>query len=66
MEKEGHNRPLLRRMSEKTLQDLMAIFLPHMLIEGRLTIGASYVFDPTMMQLLYAALSHVYEAVRIG
>ena len=48
-------------MQEKSLQDLIAIFLPYMALLAVLVIGACYALDPTMKLLLYSALPARYQ-----
>ena len=49
------------RLLEHSLQDLIAIYLPHMLLCGVALIGVCYAYDPTLRLLLYAALPGGYQ-----
>ena len=59
--KTDDKRQWLIQMKEKSLQDLIAIFLPYMSLSAVLAIGACYALDPTMKLLLYSALPAGYQ-----
>ena len=52
----ARRRGLSNLLRESTLQDLIAIFLPHILIIAVLFITASLVYYPTMTAFLYSML----------
>ena len=41
---------------QRSLQDLIVIWLPNMIVVATLMIGACYLYDSTMKMLLYSAL----------
>ena len=51
-----------KRLLECTLQDLIAIYMPHMILYGEVIIGACYIYDPTLRLLLYSALPERYQS----
>ena len=48
-------------LRQRSLQDLIAIWMPHMVLMAAVTVGACYLYDPTMKQLLYSALPESYK-----
>ena len=50
-----------RCLWERSPQDLMAIYLPHMLTLAIMLVGICAVYDPTMKMLLYNALPNSYQ-----
>ena len=49
-------------MLDHSAQDLIAIYVPHMIIFGAaLLIGCCYIYDPTLRLLLYSALPERYQ-----
>ena len=44
------------KLWERSLQDLIAIYVPYMIMAGVVTILACFTYDPTMKYLLYNAL----------
>ena len=55
------SRRLNRLLRESTLQDLIAIFLPHILLIAVLFITASLVCYPTMTGFLYSVLPESWK-----
>ena len=49
------------RLAHRSLQDLIAIYLPHMLSSSGVAIAACFILDPTMNLLLYSALPVNYQ-----
>ena len=45
-----------KKLWERSLQDLIAIYVPYMVMAGVVTILACFTYDPTMKYLLYKAL----------
>ena len=50
-----------RRVLRSPLQDLIAIWLPYMVLLAVVMIGACYLYYPTMRLLLYSALPPSYQ-----
>ena len=50
-----------KRVWERSLQDLIAIFLPYMDIATNASIGLCFFYDPTMNFLLYSGLPGGYK-----
>ena len=50
------------RLLECSLQDLIAIWLPHMLLLAASMAVICMIYDPTMKLLLYAALPESYQS----
>ena len=53
--------PWYCHLAKRSLHDLIAIYLPHMLIAAILAISACYVLDRTMKMLLFSALPVRYQ-----
>ena len=51
----------LDRLLSRSLQDLIAIWLPYMDFPAVLVIVVCMIYDPTMKLLLYAALPEAYQ-----
>ena len=56
------NQRWCHRLLECSLQDLIVLFLPHMILLAAVLIGACCVYDPTMRLLLYSALPESYQS----
>ena len=50
-----------RRVLQSPLQDLVAIWLPYLVLLAAVMVGACYLYDPTMRLLLYSALPGSYQ-----
>ena len=50
-----------QRLYERSLQDLIAIYLPLMVIIGESSILACFIYDPSMSLLLYSGLPATYQ-----
>ena len=55
-EENGTTQGRSQRHRKSTLQDLIAIYLPHMALCALVVIAISFINDPTMKLLLYSAL----------
>lgn len=53
---ESRDQPMLCRLSELSLQGIIAIYMHHMVIPAVFMIGACFVYEPSMQLLLYSAL----------
>ena len=54
--------PWRKRLVECSLQDLIAIYMPPMVLCAEGFIGACYIYDPTLSLLLYSALPAKYQS----
>ena len=52
---------MLERLREYTLQDLIALGLPYMVLSCIPLIGVCFIIDPTMKVLLYSALPEGFK-----
>ena len=50
-----------KRLLEYSPQDLMAVYLPYMILCSLAFVGACYIYDPTLSMLLYSALPERYQ-----
>ena len=57
----GNDLSWLLRLREHSVQDLIAIYLPHITITTAAVIGGCYLYDPSMKILLYSALAEKYQ-----
>ena len=61
MDSEGENLSWFSRLRERSLQDLLAIYMRRIgLVSGVAVLGC-YVYDPSMKLLLYAAVPAAYQ-----
>ena len=52
---------ILSRLGKYSFQDLIAIFLPYMILSAEVAITACFIYDPTTKQLLYSVLPEAYK-----
>ena len=57
----GEKQHWYKRLLEYTLQDLIAAYMPHMVLCGVVGIATCYAYDPDLRLLLYSALPKRYQ-----
>ena len=58
----GRSQRWYKCLLECSLQDLIGIYMPYMVLVSQAAVGACYIYDPTSKLLLYSALPERYQS----
>ena len=50
-----------KRLLQCSIQDLIAIYMPHVVLCGIIMVGACFLYDPTLRLLLYSAVPERHQ-----